>query len=74
MIVDYDPAERDDRVRHGVPLVIGLRVSRVQAMSCFPRSDRSTARIGRHMPPPAVRAYLKVIEAAPDVTARAVAA
>ena len=30
--------------------------------------------IGRHMPPPAVRAYLKVIEAEPEVTARAVAA
>ena len=30
--------------------------------------------IGRHMPPPAVRAYLKVIEAEPDVAARAVAA
>ncbi len=30
--------------------------------------------IGRHMPPPAVRAYLKVIAAEPDVTARAVAA
>lgn len=30
--------------------------------------------IGRHMPPPAVRAYLKVIAAEPEVTARAVAA
>ena len=30
--------------------------------------------IGRHMPPPAVRAYLKVIEAEPDAAARAVAA
>lgn len=29
--------------------------------------------IARHMPPPAVRAYLKVIEAEPDMTARAVA-
>ena len=29
--------------------------------------------IGRHMPPPAVRAYLKVIEAEPESTARAVA-
>ncbi len=28
--------------------------------------------IGRHMPPPAVRAYLKVIEAEPEVAARAV--
>ena len=27
--------------------------------------------IGRHMPPPAVRAYLKVIETAPDVAADA---
>jgi putative transcriptional regulator len=30
--------------------------------------------IGRHMPPPAVRAYLKVIAAEPDRTARALAA
>lgn len=30
--------------------------------------------IGRHMPPPAVRAYLKVIAADPGAAARAVAA
>ncbi len=30
--------------------------------------------IGRHMPPPAVRAYLAVIEAEPDRAAKAVAA
>ncbi|AMG73649.1 helix-turn-helix domain-containing protein [Sphingopyxis granuli] len=29
--------------------------------------------IGRHMPPPAVRAYLKVIAAEPEMTKRAVA-
>ena len=29
--------------------------------------------IGRHMPPPTVRAYLKVIEAEPEAAARAVA-
>jgi putative transcriptional regulator len=29
--------------------------------------------IGRHMPPPAVRAYLKVIGAEPEMVARAVA-
>ena len=29
--------------------------------------------IGRHMPPPAVRAYLTVIEAEPEAAARAVA-
>lgn len=29
--------------------------------------------IGRYMPPPAVRAYLKVIEAEPEVVKRAVA-
>lgn len=28
--------------------------------------------IGRHMPPPAVRAYLKVIDAAPELVAKAV--
>lgn len=30
--------------------------------------------IGRHMPPPAVRAYLKVIAEVPEVAAKAVAA
>lgn len=30
--------------------------------------------IGRHMPPPAVRAYLKVIDAEPEIAARALAA
>lgn len=30
--------------------------------------------IGRHMPPPAVRAYLKVIAAEPEVVAKAVGA
>jgi putative transcriptional regulator len=30
--------------------------------------------IGRHMPPPAVRAYLKVIGAEPELVAKAVAA
>ncbi|TMJ19953.1 MAG: helix-turn-helix domain-containing protein [Alphaproteobacteria bacterium] len=29
--------------------------------------------IGRHMPPPAVRAYLKVIDKEPELVARAVA-
>lgn len=29
--------------------------------------------IGRHMPPPAVRSYLKVIEAEPDVVRRVMA-
>ncbi|KPF73383.1 hypothetical protein IP68_16360 [Blastomonas sp. AAP25] len=29
--------------------------------------------IGRHMPPPAVRAYLKVIAAEPDLAAKAIA-
>lgn len=29
--------------------------------------------IGRHMPPPAVRAYLKVIDAEPDVVKRVMA-
>jgi putative transcriptional regulator len=29
--------------------------------------------IARHMPPPAVRAYLKVIDAEPEIVARAIA-
>jgi putative transcriptional regulator len=39
----------------------------------IPLANLRQYEIGRHMPPPAVRAYLKVIAAEPEVTARAVA-
>lgn len=39
----------------------------------IPASSIRQYEIGRHMPPPAVRAYLKVIDAEPERAARAVA-
>ena len=39
----------------------------------IPASSIRQYEIGRHMPPPAVRAYLKVIDAEPEMAARAVA-
>lgn len=39
----------------------------------IPLANLRQYEIGRHMPPPAVRAYLKVIDAEPEVVARAVA-
>ena len=40
----------------------------------IPLADIRQHEIGRHMPPPAVRAYLKVISAEPERVAKAVAA
>jgi len=39
----------------------------------IPASSIRQYEIGRHMPPPAVRAYIKVIEAEPEMARRAVA-
>ena len=39
----------------------------------IPAANIRQYEIGRHMPPPAVRAYLKVIAAEPEMAARAVA-
>lgn len=39
----------------------------------IPASSIRQYEIGRHMPPPAVRAYLKVIEAEPEVVRRVIA-
>jgi putative transcriptional regulator len=39
----------------------------------IPLANLRQYEIGRHMPPPAVRAYLKVIDAEPEIVARAVA-
>lgn len=42
------------------------------AKTCgIPLANIRQYEIGRHMPPPAVRAYLKVIEAEPEVVAKA---
>jgi putative transcriptional regulator len=40
---------------------------------CIPVANIRQYEIGRHMPPPAVRAYLKVIAEVPEVAAKAVA-
>jgi putative transcriptional regulator len=39
----------------------------------IPAANIRQYEIGRHMPPPAVRAYFKVIDAEPEMAARAVA-
>ena len=39
----------------------------------IPAANIRQYEIGRHMPPPAVRAYLKVIDAEPEVVRKAVA-
>lgn len=39
----------------------------------IPAANIRQYEIGRHMPPPAVRAYLKVIDAEPEMAAKAVA-
>jgi putative transcriptional regulator len=52
-----------------------LGMSQQEFASSFgiPAANIRQYEIGRHMPPPAVRAYLKVIEAEPEVVRRAVA-
>lgn len=52
-----------------------LRMSQDEFARAFgiPAANIRQYEIGRHMPPPAVRAYLKVIEAEPDMVRRAVA-
>lgn len=51
-----------------------LRMSQEEFALAFgiPASSIRQYEIGRYMPPPAVRAYLKVIEAEPDVVRKAV--
>ncbi len=53
---------------------LGLSQAGFAAAYGIPLSSIRQYEIGRHMPPPAVRAYLKVIAAEPERAARAVAA
>ena len=80
-----DPEDRDVSVAGLERGLMGRRIRRLRhrlgmSQEAFanaygiPLANIRQYEIGRHMPPPAVRAYLKVIAAEPDVTARAVAA
>lgn len=79
-----DPEDRDVTVAALERGLMGRRVRKLRnrlGMSQqefarvfgIPASCIRQYEIGRHMPPPAVRAYLKVIEAEPEMAARAVA-
>lgn len=79
-----DPEDRDVTVAGLERGLMGRRIrklrnrlgmSQQQFADTFgiPASCIRQYEIGRHMPPPAVRAYLKVIDAEPEVAARAVA-
>jgi len=52
---------------------LGMSQAEFAAAYRIPLASIRQYEIGRHMPPPAVRAYLKVIAAEPEVAARAVA-
>ena len=53
---------------------LGMSQTEFAATYGIPAASIRQYEIGRYMPPPATRAYLKVIEAEPEVTRRAVAA
>ena len=57
------------RLRHR----LGMSQQEFAAAFGIPAASIRQYEIGRHMPPPAVRAYLKVIEAEPDVVRKVVA-
>jgi putative transcriptional regulator len=57
------------RLRHR----LGLSQEAFARTYGIPVANLRQYEIGRHMPPPAVRAYFTVIEAEPERTARAVA-
>ena len=52
---------------------LGLTQEQFAGAYGIPVANLRQYEIARHMPPPAVRAYLKVIEAEPEVVKRAVA-
>ena len=52
---------------------LGMSQEEFAAAFGIPVSSIRQYEIGRYMPPPAVRAYLKVIEAEPDVVRKVVA-
>ena len=53
---------------------LGLSQDQFAQVYGIPATSIRQYEIGRYMPPPATRAYLKVIEAEPEVARRAVAA
>lgn len=79
-----DPEDRDVSVAGVERAHMGRRIRRLRnrlglSQEAFartygiPLANIRQYEIGRHMPPPAVRAYLKVIDAEPVLVARAVA-
>lgn len=52
---------------------LGLSQAEFAAAFGIPVANLRQYEMARHMPPPAVRSYLKVIEAEPEVVRRAVA-
>lgn len=79
-----DPEDRDVSVAGVERAHMGRRIRRLRnrlglSQEAFartygiPLANIRQYEIARHMPPPAVRAYLKVIDAEPELVARAVA-
>jgi putative transcriptional regulator len=79
-----DPEDFDVSVAGVERAHMGRRIRRLRYRLSMSQGDFAKAfgipaanirqyEIGRHMPPPAVRAYLKVIEAEPDMVAKVVA-
>lgn len=79
-----DPEDRDVTVAALERGLMGRRIRKLRGRLGMSQDEFARAygipaanirqyEIGRHMPPPAVRAYLKVIDAEPEVAARAVA-
>jgi putative transcriptional regulator len=78
-----DPEDRDVSVAGLERAHMGRRIRRLRnrlglSQEAFartygiPLANIRQYEIGRHMPPPAVRAYLKVIGAEPEIVAKAV--
>lgn len=79
-----DPEDRDVSVAGLERGLMGRRIRRLRNRLGMSQDDFARAygipvanirqyEIGRHMPPPALRAYFKVIEQEPEIAARAVA-
>ncbi len=79
-----DPEDRDVSVAGLERAHMGRRIRRLRnrlglSQEAFartygiPLANIRQYEIGRHMPPPAVRAYLRVIDAEPELVAKAVA-
>lgn len=76
---DFDASFADlERARFGrrfriVRHKLGLTQEQFAATYGIPLASLRQYEIGRYMPPPATRAYLKVIEAEPDIVKRVMA-